>query len=84
MKAVLVGILLLLLMLTGGAWVFRYEYLAPVTYTEPAKYPGDPPYRAVVVCMADRWTSSIRCDRIQVDAVTSTEEMERWLKERKK
>jgi len=84
MRAMSVGIVLLLLIFVGGAWFLRYEYLAPVTYTEPARYPNDPPHRAVVVCRVDRWTNSTRCDQIQVDAVTATEEMERWLREQKK
>lgn len=80
----IVSAILVLLVLAAVAWFFRYEHLAPVTYTEPPRYPSDPPYRAIVVCKVDRWTSYTRCDRVEVDAVANVAEMERWLKEQKK
>jgi hypothetical protein len=48
----------------GGAWMFRYELLAPVVYPGFLSIDNPSARPAVVVCTADRWTRNLICERV--------------------
>jgi hypothetical protein len=84
MKIVVGGLFLIVaVVLFGSAWVFRYERVPPLIYTEnsPRGRALDP---SVVVCTADRWTNYLNCVRVGVDTHLDIREMEEFARQHKK
>ena len=67
----------------SAAWLFRYDYLPPVEHVDVPTLTNRSG-RSIITCVADRWTTDVRCDTTEIDVKQKANEMERWLKDRQR